>query len=111
MNKSNIRNVNPAPAIPIKLSPRNAENVERYTPKRLEEHVLFRFQPTHAIKVRKDDYSPEQIKKLEKWWSELNIDIRDSPFVNDPLGTVIIWTFCGGDDADPDNGVYGDDCE
>lgn len=111
MKKKNIRNINPAPSIPINLKIGDLENVKKYDKDDLKKHVLFRFQPTHSIKVSKEAYSKEQIKKLEQWWSDLKIDIRDSPFIPDPMGTVIIWTFCGGDDADFEGGVYGDDCE
>jgi hypothetical protein len=111
MDSKNVRDVAPSPSIPIKLTPKVAATVQPYDQKRLEQHVLFRFQPTHIMKVPKTDYSAEQVKLLEKWWSDLKIDLRNSPFVQDSLGVVIIWTFCGGDDADPENGVYGDDCE
>ena len=119
MKDENVVNVKPAPAIPIKLTPKVAETVERYDPERLEEHVLFRFQPTHTVKVPRESYSEEELKELWEWWEEVMEGVfdekldpsRTGPFVPDPMGTVIIWTFCGGDDADPDNGVYGDDCE
>jgi len=111
MASSNIRNITPSPSIPIRLTPKVAAGVEPYDPGRQDEHVLLRFQPTHVMKVPKAAYSAEQVKQLEKWWADLKIDLRDTPFVNDTAGVVIIWTFCGGDDADPDNGVYGDDCE
>ena len=107
----NVRDIEPSPSIPIKLTPKIAANVDEYDPKRVEDHVLFRFQPTHIMKVPREAYSVEQVKQLEKWWADLKIDVRDSPFVPDTQGVVIIWTFCGGDDADFDNGVYGDDCE
>jgi len=111
MDSSNIRNVTPAPGFPIRLTPKVAAGVKPYDPTRLDGHVLLRFQPSHVARVPKASYSPEQIKELEKWWADLKIDLRDSPFVNDGVGVVIIWTFCGGDDADFDGGVYGDDCE
>ncbi len=108
----NIVNIAPSPAIPVIAKGWDAKNVEDYKPGRLQDHVLFRFQPTHIIKMRKQDYSPSQVQQLEDWWAGLNLlDVRDNPFVHDSSGLVIIWTFCGGDDADPDNGVYGDDCE
>ena len=109
--RKNVKDVPPSPSIPIRLTPRTAATVKAYDPDRTGDHVLFRFQPTHVVKVRREDYTPQQVQKLEDWWNGLGIDSRPSPFVPDPLGTVIIWTFCGGDDADPDNGVYGDDCE
>lgn len=105
-------NIAAAPSIPINISSLNDANVKPYDSKRLEDHVLFRFQPSHMIKVKKEAYTSDQIKRLEEWWQSIKIDMRDSPFIEDNTGSaVIIWTFCGGDDADPENGVYGDDCE
>ena len=111
MASSNVRNVTPFPSIPIRLTPKVAAGIEHYDPKRQNEHPLLRFQPTYTVSVPKAQYSAEQVKQLEAWWADLKIDLRDSPFVNDEAGVVIIWTFCGGDDADFENGVYGDDCE
>lgn len=111
MDSKNVRNVAPSPSIPIRLTPRVAASVDRYDPARTDGHVLLRFQPTHLMKVPKAQYSADQVQQLETWWADLKIDLRDSPFVKDEAGVVIIWTFCGGDDADPENGVYGDDCE
>lgn len=112
MKKKNIKNISPAPSIPIKLKVRDIENVKKYDMDRLEDHVLFRFQPTHSVRMRKEDFTHDQVKQLETWWSGLKIDLRDSPFFPDPQGALVFeWTFCGGDDADFDAGLYGDDCE
>ena len=112
MKKKNIKNISPAPSIPIKLKVRDIENVKKYDMDRLEDHVLFRFQPTHSVRMRKEDFTHDQVKQLETWWSGLEIDLRDSPFFPDPEGALVFeWTCCGGDDADFDAGRYGDDCE
>jgi len=111
MASQNVRDVTPAPAIPVKVTPKIAATVQPYDPKRLEQHALFRFQPTHTLTVPKSAYTAEQVKQLEQWWSGLKIDTRPSPFFPTPLGVAFLWTFCGGDDADFDGGLYGDDCE
>jgi len=91
----------------------------------LGDHPLVHFQPTEAVAVSQSSYSEAEQKDIEDWWDELRElfeQLGDSPwqtgtppFVgSEPSGfdvPYIIWTFCGGGDADPDNGVYGDDSE
>ena len=95
----------------IQLSPKVAAGVKPFDPKRLSDHVLLRSSRPTWRKCRRPWYPAEQIKELEQWWANLKIDLRDSPFVNDGVGVVIIWTFCGTDDPDFEGGVFGDDCE
>jgi hypothetical protein len=111
MSSQNVRNVAPSPAIPINLTPKSGATVQPYDQKRLAQHVLLRFQPTHIMTVPKSAYTAEQVQQLEQWWAGLKIDLRPSPFFPTPNGVAFLWTFCGGDDADFDAGLYGDDCE
>ena len=83
MKTKNVVDVAPAPSLPIKATGWDAENVKAYKPVRLEDHVLFRFQPTHIIKMSKEDYSATQVQQLEDWWAGLNLlEVRDNPFVS-----------------------------
>jgi len=113
-----------APAPPNAVSTVSPKDKKTHLVK-LSDHPLVHFQPTEAVAVSQSSYTDAEQRDIEDWWDELRElfeNLGDSPwqtgtppFVgSEPSGfdvPYIIWTFCGGDDADPDNGVYGDDSE